>query len=220
MSAIVGPKVEKPSDRAWWKSASVYQSESLLGHPATIADQQSIPYASPLIARLLSLLILQASFADHADNGHGTLQGILSKVPYLHKLGVDIVWLSPMYESPQADMGYDISNYQEVDPRYGTLKDWEQIKDACHERGMKLVMDLVVNHSSDQVSFQPFRWDSADYTSMPGSRRAEAPKTAPRGIGTSGMTARPMTKARRFHPTTGGPSSERESNREDPVTRC
>jgi oligo-1,6-glucosidase len=59
-----------------------------------------------------------------------------------------------MYESPQADMGYDISNYQEVDPRYGTLKDWEQIKDACHERGMKLVMDLVVNHSSDQVSFQ------------------------------------------------------------------
>jgi alpha-glucosidase len=58
-----------------------------------------------------------------------------------------------MYESPQADMGYDISNYQEVDPRYGTLDDWEQIKDACHERGMKLVMDLVVNHSSDQVCF-------------------------------------------------------------------
>lgn len=76
----------------------------------------------------------------------------MSKIPYLHKLGVDIVWLSPMYESPQADMGYDISDYQKVDPQYGTLEDWEQIKDACHERGMKLVMDLVVNHSSDQVS--------------------------------------------------------------------
>jgi len=95
--------------------------------------------------------MIQASFADHAANGHGTLQGILSKIPYLHKLGVDIVWLSPMYESPQADMGYDISDYQKVDPQYGTLEDWEQIKDACHERGMKLVMDLVVNHSSDQA---------------------------------------------------------------------
>jgi glycosidase len=57
-----------------------------------------------------------------------------------------------MYESPQADMGYDISDYQKVDPQYGNLEDWEQVKDACHERGMKLVMDLVVNHSSDQVS--------------------------------------------------------------------
>lgn len=57
-----------------------------------------------------------------------------------------------MYKSPQADMGYDISDYQDVDPRYGHLDDWEQIKDACHERRMKLVMDLVVNHSSDQVS--------------------------------------------------------------------
>lgn len=60
-----------------------------------------------------------------------------------------------MYESPQADMGYDISDYQKVDPQYGTLEDWEQVKDACHERGMKLVMDLVVNHSSDQVSHLP-----------------------------------------------------------------
>ena len=101
--------------------------------------------------------MIQASFADHAANGHGTLQGILSKIPYLHKLGVDIVWLSPMYESPQADMGYDISDYQKVDPQYGTLEDWERVKDACHERGMKLVMDLVINHSSDQVSL-PFRY--------------------------------------------------------------
>lgn len=78
--------------------------------------------------------------------------GILSKIPYLHELGVDVVWLSPIYESPQADMGYDIANYRNIDPRYGSLEDWDKVRDACHERGMKLVMDLVVNHTSDEVS--------------------------------------------------------------------
>lgn len=60
------------------------------------------------------------------------------------------MWLSPIYTSPMADMGYDISDYQAIDPRYGTLEDWDALRDAVHERGMKLVMDLVVNHSSDQ----------------------------------------------------------------------
>ncbi|RSH95501.1 hypothetical protein EHS25_000593 [Saitozyma podzolica] len=92
----------------------------------------------------------KASFADHAANGHGTLRGVVERVPYLKELGVDMIWLSPCYESPQADMGYDISNYQKIDPRYGTLQDWDDLRDACHERGMKLVMDLVVNHTSDQ----------------------------------------------------------------------
>lgn len=73
-------------------------------------------------------------------------------MPYLQSLGVDIVWLSPLYESPQADMGYDISDYRNVDPRYGTLEDWDEVLHALHERGMKLVMDLVVNHSSEEVS--------------------------------------------------------------------
>jgi alpha-glucosidase len=82
------------------------------------------------------------------------LLGILSKIPYLHDLGVDVVWLSPIYESPQADMGYDIANYRNIDPRYGSLEDWDKVRDACHERGMKLVMDLVVNHTSDEVSLR------------------------------------------------------------------
>ncbi|RSH78836.1 uncharacterized protein EHS24_001757 [Apiotrichum porosum] len=94
--------------------------------------------------------IYPASFNDHADSGHGTLPGIIERVPYLQELGVDIIWLSPIYESPQADMGYDISDYQKIDPRYGTLEDWDNLRDACHERGMKLVMDLVVNHSSNE----------------------------------------------------------------------
>lgn len=75
---------------------------------------------------------------------------MLKRVDYLQSLGLDIIWLSPIYESPKADMGYDISNYQAIDPAYGTMEDWEKLRDACHERGMKIVMDLVVNHSSDQ----------------------------------------------------------------------
>jgi glycosidase len=74
-------------------------------------------------------------------------------VPYLHDLGVDIVWLSPIYRSPHKDMGYDISDYRDIDEMYGTLQDWEELKDAVHAKGMKLVMDLVVNHTSDQVIY-------------------------------------------------------------------
>ncbi|KAL1406157.1 hypothetical protein Q8F55_007841 [Vanrija albida] len=87
---------------------------------------------------------------DHTANGHGTLRGLAEQIPYLHDLGIDVVWLSPVYASPQADMGYDISDYQAIDARYGTLEDWDAVRDACHARGMRLVMDLVVNHSSDQ----------------------------------------------------------------------
>ncbi|EIW72517.1 hypothetical protein TREMEDRAFT_66927 [Tremella mesenterica DSM 1558] len=94
--------------------------------------------------------IYPASFCDHADSGHGTLRGMLSRIPYFKQLGIDIIWLSPIYRSPQADMGYDISDYRAVDPRYGTMQDWENVRDAIHEQGMKLVMDLVVNHTSDQ----------------------------------------------------------------------
>lgn len=113
-------------------------------------------------------------------------------------------------------MGYDISDYQDIDPRYGNLDDWEQIKDACHERGMKLVMDLVVNHSSDQVSncspidsCEKLERIRADCGSTHGSRKLEAQKTAQSEIGTSGTMARPTTRARRSHPTTGDPVSER-----------
>jgi len=94
--------------------------------------------------------IYPASFKDSNGSGTGDLKGIISKVDYLHKLGVDIVWLSPIFESPQIDMGYDISNYEVIDPPYGTVEDVVTLKDALHERGMKLVLDLVVNHTSDQ----------------------------------------------------------------------
>jgi alpha-glucosidase len=97
--------------------------------------------------------VYPASFKDSNGDGWGDIPGLISKIDYLHQLGVDVVWLSPMFESPQKDMGYDISDYQAVYARYGTLEDVDQLIEACHSRGMKLILDLVVNHTSDQHSW-------------------------------------------------------------------
>ncbi|KAI0777898.1 glycoside hydrolase family 13 protein [Irpex lacteus] len=110
--------------KAWWKSAVVYQ-------------------------------IYPISFFDSNNDGIGDLPGILAKLDYIKSLGVDVVWLCPIYESPLADMGYDmrnvvVSDYTAIDPRYGTLEDWDRLLAGVHERGMKLLMDLVANHTSDQ----------------------------------------------------------------------
>lgn len=94
--------------------------------------------------------VYPASFKDSNDDGWGDIPGLVSKIDYLHDLGVDVVWLSPMFESPQADMGYDISDYQKVYARYGTVQDVDDLIEACHSRGMKLILDLVVNHTSKE----------------------------------------------------------------------
>ncbi|CCC09091.1 unnamed protein product [Sordaria macrospora k-hell] len=94
--------------------------------------------------------VYPASFKDTNNDGWGDIPGLIAKIDYLHDLGVDCVWLSPMFESPQKDMGYDISDYQAVFSRYGTLSDVDYLISACHTRGMKLILDLVVNHTSDQ----------------------------------------------------------------------
>jgi oligo-1,6-glucosidase len=90
------------------------------------------------------------SFADSDGDGIGDLPGVLSRVDHLAALGVDVVWLSPVYRSPMDDNGYDISDYTDVDPSFGTLADLDALIAALHERGMRLVMDLVVNHTSDE----------------------------------------------------------------------
>ncbi|KAF3923837.1 Alpha-glucosidase [Orbilia brochopaga] len=94
--------------------------------------------------------IYPASFKDSNGDGLGDIPGIISKVDYMKKLGVDVVWLCPVYKSPQIDMGYDISDYRDIDPQYGTLADVQQLIEELHKRDMKLVMDLVVNHSSSE----------------------------------------------------------------------
>ncbi len=90
------------------------------------------------------------SFADGNGDGIGDIQGIISRIPHLVKLGVDVVWLSPVYRSPHADAGYDISDYQAIDPLFGTMSDLDQLIESLHAVGIKLVMDLVVNHTSDE----------------------------------------------------------------------
>ncbi|CAJ2507061.1 Uu.00g082470.m01.CDS01 [Anthostomella pinea] len=109
--------------------------------------------------------IYPASFKDSNSDGLGDIPGIISKVDYLADLGVDIVWVSPMFESPQVDMGYDISNYEAVHAPYGTVQDMEELIAACHARGMRLILDLVINHTSDQhacyFSGSAWTWDES-----------------------------------------------------------
>nr|WP_309098223.1 alpha-glucosidase [Fredinandcohnia onubensis] len=94
--------------------------------------------------------IYPRSFKDTNGDGIGDLKGITEKLDYLKDLGVDVIWLSPVYESPNDDNGYDISNYREIMDEFGTMADWEELLSQMHNRGMKLMMDLVVNHSSDE----------------------------------------------------------------------
>lgn len=94
--------------------------------------------------------IYPRSFQDSNGDGIGDIPGITSRLDHLAELGVDVIWLSPAYRSPQVDNGYDISDYQDIDPIFGTLEDLDELLARAHDRGIKLVMDLVVNHTSDQ----------------------------------------------------------------------
>lgn len=90
------------------------------------------------------------SFNDSNNDGIGDLQGVIEKLDYIQDLGIDIIWLSPMYKSPNDDNGYDISDYQDIMDEFGTMDDFNQLLDGVHQRGMKLILDLVVNHTSDE----------------------------------------------------------------------
>src|SRR5512133_1181367 len=94
--------------------------------------------------------IYPRSFADSNGDGIGDLPGVTSRVPYLRLLGVDAVWLSPFYPSALADGGYDVADYRDVDPRLGTLADFDRMLEALHARGIRVVVDIVPNHTSDQ----------------------------------------------------------------------
>lgn len=94
--------------------------------------------------------IYPRSFCDSNGDGIGDIRGIISKLDYLKELGVNCVWLSPCYKSPNDDNGYDISDYRDIMDEFGTLSDWQEMVDGMHERGIRLVMDLVANHTSDE----------------------------------------------------------------------
>ena len=94
--------------------------------------------------------IYPRSFNDTDGDGVGDIPGIIEKLDYLDALGVDIIWLNPVYESPNADNGYDIADYQSIMDEFGTMDDWEELLDGLHDRDIKLIMDLVVDHTSDE----------------------------------------------------------------------
>ena len=121
--AVAGTNRATDADADWWQTGVVYQ-------------------------------IYPRSFADSDGNGIGDLAGIASHLDHLagapDSLGIDAVWLSPIYPSPDFDFGYDVSDYLGVDPRYGTLEDFERLVEAAHGRGLRIILDLVLNHSSHE----------------------------------------------------------------------
>ena len=104
----------------------------------------------PWWQRAVFYQVYPRSFADANGDGIGDLPGLIARLDTLADLGVDAIWLSPHYPSPQFDCGYDISDYTAVHPEYGTLADFEHLLAEVHRRGMHLILDLVLNHTSDQ----------------------------------------------------------------------
>ncbi|WP_152401606.1 glycoside hydrolase family 13 protein [Paenibacillus cellulositrophicus] len=108
--------------------------------------------------------IYPVSFMDTNGDGKGDLRGIISKLDYLKDLGIDVIWICPIYESPGKDNGYDISDYYAINPEFGTMEDFDDLLQEAHARGMKIMMDLVLNHTSDQ---HPWFKESKSLTDNP-----------------------------------------------------
>lgn len=118
--------------------------------------------------------------------GWGTVKGMTSRLDYLKSLGVDVLWTSPIYKSPQADMGYDIASYKEIDPRYGSLEDVDELIAELKKRGMRLMMDLVANHTSDQNE-----WFLESRSSRDSPKRAWYHWQPPKGYDSAGKPIPP-----------------------------
>ncbi|MDF2092891.1 glycoside hydrolase family 13 protein [Knoellia sp. 3-2P3] len=142
----------------------------VLDSPARTAELLHAP-DSPDAAWWRSAVIYQIyprSWADGNGDGIGDLPGVTARLPYLKALGVDAVWFSPFYRSPQADAGYDVADYRDIDPLFGTLEDADAMLAAARELGLKVIVDLVPNHSSDE-----HEWFQAALAAGPGSPERE-----------------------------------------------
>ena len=121
-----------------------------MNSPLTLLTGTDPARATAWWSRAVIYQVYPRSFSDSDGDGIGDLPGITTRLPYLQTLGVDAIWLSPIYASPGDDFGYDISDYQSVDPMFGTLADFDLLVAEAHSRGIRIVMDLVVNHTSDE----------------------------------------------------------------------
>lgn len=118
--------------------------------------------SGPWWANAVVYQIYPRSFQDSNGDGIGDIRGITSRLDYLADLGVDVIWLSPVFRSPQDDNGYDISDYQDIEPMFGTLEDMDELLEQAHNRGLKVIMDLVVNHTSDEHKWFQASRDKTD----------------------------------------------------------
>jgi len=119
--------------------------------PAVAAqDKAADPEGHPWWKNAVFYEIYPRSFADSNNDGVGDLNGIASRLDYLKQLGVDAIWISPCYPSPQVDFGYDVSDYENIDPMYGTLKDFDRLSSEAKKHGIRIILDFVPNHTSDQ----------------------------------------------------------------------
>lgn len=130
--------------------------------------------------------IYPRSFQDSNGDGIGDLRGIINRLDYIRDLGANVIWLCPIYASPNADNGYDISDYRAIHPDFGTMADFDELLSQMHFRGMRLVMDLVVNHSSDEHRwFQSARQSAEsryhDFTSGAAAVETHLPTTGAHG---------------------------------------
>ncbi|MCQ4087583.1 alpha-glucosidase [Saccharibacillus sp. JS10] len=149
--------------------------------------------------------IFPRSFQDSNGDGNGDLQGIISRLDYIQSIGVDTIWLSPVYESPRVDQGYDVANQREIDPMMGTMADWEQLLQQTQSRGMDLWMDLVLNHTSDQHRWFQQARDSKDspyrdyYIWRKGEKDGEPPNNWTSYLGGSAWTYEESTDEYYLH---------------------
>jgi oligo-1,6-glucosidase len=150
-------------------------------------DSAPGPAAAPWWTTAVVYQVYPRSFADSNGDGIGDLTGVRAKLDHLAELGVDAIWLSPVYPSPQHDNGYDIRDYQDIDPVFGDLAEFDALLTDAHERGIKIVMDLVVNHTSDE---HPWFVESRSSTDNPKRdwywwRRPGAAGAEPNGWGSA-----------------------------------
>ena len=138
--------------------------------PDTVRSNGATP--NPWWANAVVYQIYPRSFQDSNGDGIGDLKGITSRLDYLADLGVDVLWLSPVFKSPQDDNGYDISDYQDIDPLFGTMADMDELLAEAHKRGLKVIMDLVVNHTSDEHAWFPRQGRPARRLVLVASRQA------------------------------------------------
>ncbi len=134
--------------------------------------------------------IYPRSFQDSNGDGIGDLKGIYERLDYLAELGIDVIWMSPVYKSPNDDNGYDISDYQDIMDDFGTMEDFDRVLDKAHRLNIKIMMDLVVNHTSDEHAWKAKRARTI-HTMIIISGRIRTKTGIRRTVGSPALAARP-----------------------------